>query len=41
MQRTYKNKLTLEQHNTIVQMFKDGVTVFSLAKQFEVSRPTI
>lgn len=41
MQGSYKNKLTLEQRNTIVQMFNDGVPVFTLSKQFEVSRPTV
>jgi predicted DNA-binding protein YlxM (UPF0122 family) len=41
MQGSYKNKLTSEQRHTIAQMFNDGTPVFSLAKQFEVSRPTI
>ncbi|CCV02152.1 hypothetical protein IIV25_134R [Invertebrate iridovirus 25] len=41
MQGSYKNKLTSEQRNTIVQMFNDGVPVFTLAKQFEISRPTV
>ncbi|ADO00415.1 hypothetical protein WIV_gp072 [Wiseana iridescent virus] len=41
MQGNYKNKLTQQQRKNIVQMYNEGIPVFTLSKQFEVSRPTI
>ena len=41
MSGSHNKKLTIDQRHTIVQKFNEGVTVFELADQFEVSRPTI
>ena len=41
MEGKYKNKLTLEQRQTIFQKFNEGITVYKLSEEFKVSRPTI
>jgi len=41
MSGSHNQKLTIDQRHTIVQLFNEGTTVFALADQFKVSRPTI